>query len=326
MEERLRNAPCGFLSTNHEGFIIDANDTFLNEMNYERETLIGQHMEFISRPATRMIFHSYFYPTINLYGQVKELYVKLKKRTGEEVPFLINARQLQDEDDYHVDIVLLPMVKRMEYEQQLRQTKLKMEEILKEKEAAHLELQALYAKIKEKKHEVENMNQQLVVLSHTDKLTNIPNRRHYQKKLDEIVSNYWNENTNFSLLIMDIDYFKHINDSYGHQVGDQVLIQVASILSENLPKNAFVARYGGEEFVVLLPGMLEREAMEVAENLKDQIALSTWEVVDKLTISVGAATYSSKDNQYTIITKADQALYFSKENGRNRATHFNSLY
>lgn len=326
MEERLRNAPCGFLSISHEGFIMDVNDTFLNEMNYERETLVGQHMEFISRPAARMIFHSYFYPNINLYGQVKELYVKLKKGTGEEVPFLINARQLQDKQDYHVDMVLLPMVKRMEYEQQLRQTKLKIEEILKEKEAAHQELQALYAKIKEKKHEVEDMNEQLIVLSLTDKLTNIPNRRHYQQKLDEIVSNYWNEHINFSLLIMDIDHFKYVNDSYGHQMGDQVLIQVASILSNNIPENAFIARYGGEEFIVLLPGMLEKEAIAVAENLKNQIAMAAWEVVDQLTISVGAATYSSNDNHSTIITKADQALYFSKENGRNRATHFNRLY
>lgn len=325
MEERFKNAPCGFLSIDYEGYIVAVNDTFLIEMNYEQDELVGKHVEIICRPPARMIFHSYFYPTIHLYGKVRELFVKLMKKSGEEVPFILNARRFEAEAAYRVDIVMLPMIKRMEYEQVLRQTKVKVEEILKEKEAAHQELQALYAEIKEKKIEVENMNEHLVVLSNTDKLTNIPNRRYFHHRLDEIVFEYEKTQKPFSLMMMDIDHFKRVNDRYGHQIGDRVLIQVAAILSENLPENAVVARYGGEEFVVLLPGMSENDAMATAEILKDSIEYAHWDSVNRMTISAGIATFTEDDDSYSIITKADQALYLSKERGRNCATHFNMV-
>lgn len=325
MEERFKNAPCGFLSIDYEGYIVAVNDTFLIEMNYEQDELVGKHVEIICRPPARMIFHSYFYPTIHLYGKVRELFVKLMKKSGEEVPFILNARRFEAEAAYRVDIVMLPMIKRMEYEQVLRQTKVKVEEILKEKEAAHQELQALYAEIKEKKIEVENMNEHLMVLSNTDKLTNIPNRRYFHHRLDEIVFEYEKTQKPFSLMMMDIDHFKRVNDRYGHQIGDQVLIQVAAILSENLPENAVVARYGGEEFVILLPGMSENDAMATAEILKDNIQHAHWDIVNRMTISAGIATFTEDDDPYSIITKADQALYLSKERGRNCATHFNMV-
>lgn len=325
MEERFKNAPCGFLSIDYEGNIVAVNDTFLIEMNYEQDELVGKHVEIICRPPARMIFHSYFYPTIHLYGRVRELFVKMMKKSGEEVPFILNARRFEAEAAYRVDIVMLPMIKRMEYEQVLRQTKVKVEEILKEKEAAHQELQALYAEIKEKKIEVENMNEHLMVLSNTDKLTNIPNRRYFHHRLDEIVFEYEKTQKPFSLMMMDIDHFKRVNDRYGHQIGDQVLIQVAAILSENLPENAVVARYGGEEFVILLPGMSENDAMATAEILKDNIQHAHWDIVNRMTISAGIATFPEDDDPYSIITKADQALYLSKERGRNCATHFNMV-
>ena len=325
MEERLKNAPCGFLSIDYEGYIVAVNDTFLIEMNYEQDELVGKHVEKICRPPARMIFHSYFYPTIHLYGKVRELFVKFMKKSGEEVPFILNARRFEDEATYRIDIVMLPMIKRIEYEQVLRQTKVKVEEILKEKEAAHQELQALYVEIKEKKIEVENMNAHLVVLSNTDKLTNIPNRRYFHHRLDEIVFEYEKTQKPFSLMMMDIDHFKRVNDRYGHQIGDQVLIQVAAILSENLPENAVLARYGGEEFVVLLPGMSENDAMATAEILKDSIEYAHWDSVNRMTISAGIATFTEDDDSYSIITKADQALYLSKERGRNCATHFNMV-
>lgn len=251
--------------------------------------------------------------------------MKLMKKSGEEVPFILNARRFEAEAAYRVDIVMLPMIKRMEYEQVLRQTKVKVEEILKEKEAAHQELQALYAEIKEKKIEVENMNEHLVVLSNTDKLTNIPNRRYFHHRLDEIIFEYEKTQKPFSLMMMDIDHFKRVNDRYGHQIGDRVLIQVAAILFENLPENAVVARYGGEEFVVLLPGMSENDAMATAEILKDNIQHAHWDSVNRMTISAGIATFTEDDDSYSIITKADQALYLSKERGRNCATHFNMV-
>lgn len=325
MEERFKNAPCGFLSIDYEGNIVAVNDTFLIEMDYEQDELVGKHVEVICRPPARMIFHSYFYPTIHLYGRVRELFVKMMKKSGEEVPFILNARRFEDEATYRIDIVMLPMIKRMEYEQVLRQTKVKVEEILKEKEAAHQELQALYVEIKEKKIEVENMNAHLVVLSNTDKLTNIPNRRYFNQSLEESVFEYEKTQKPFSLMMMDIDHFKRVNDRYGHQIGDRVLIQVAAILSENLPKNAVLARYGGEEFVILLTGMSENDAMATAEILKDSIENAHWDSVNRMTISAGIATFTEDDDSYSIITKADQALYLSKERGRNCATHFNMV-
>lgn len=111
-----------------------------------------------------------------------------------------------------------------------------------------------------------------------------------------------------------------MNDTYGHQTGDYVLEKLASILKLQSREEDIAARYGGEEFVLLLPNTDISQSKIIAENLRQSIAYSTWEM-GQITVSMGIATFIPTDSETTLLQKADQALYASKEQGRNRVTH-----
>jgi diguanylate cyclase (GGDEF)-like protein len=164
----------------------------------------------------------------------------------------------------------------------------------------------------------------LVELSTTDKLTGLKNRRFFQEKLEEQIGLYNKFQTPFSLFILDIDHFKKVNDTYGHQTGDYVLEKLAAILKSNSRKEDIAARFGGEEFVLILPNIDVPESKLLADHLRHTIAQAVWEI-GSLTVSIGAATFTSQDSDITILKNADQALYASKANGRNRVTHYSDL-
>ena len=126
----------------------------------------------------------------------------------------------------------------------------------------------------------------------------------------------------FSLLFIDIDHFKQINDTYGHGAGDEVLKKIATIIDEELRLPDVVARYGGEEFVVLVDDASEQEARIVAERIQSRIREATIQLPEhsksiRITASIGLAEYGATFPAEALTHRADQALYFSKEHGRN---------
>ncbi len=159
--------------------------------------------------------------------------------------------------------------------------------------------------------------------ANTDGLTGINNRHAFENKMSEVCLDLKPDNP-LSLLMVDIDHFKHFNDTYGHQVGDVVLRIVAQIFAPTLPPNAFPARYGGEEFVIILPGLDLAAAIPVADKLRDVIARrelrrgSDGVRLGKITISLGVSVARAGDDPEMIVERADKALYKAKENGRNR--------
>lgn len=170
-------------------------------------------------------------------------------------------------------------------------------------------------------------------ISYLDGLTGIPNRR----KFDEQFELMWNiakrDHIPISIIMIDIDHFKLYNDDYGHQVGDECLIQVAQGLSEVIVrKTDLIARYGGEEFVCILPNTDETAAFLIAENLRNkiiklQIPHMKGSDGNILTISLGVATSipKIKDLDYSeLIKDADHALYNSKKNDRNKTSIYTS--
>lgn len=325
MEERLRLAPGGLIALDHEGYIVDVNDTFLNELGYEKDSLVGNHLEYLCGTSGKIMFHSYFYPTINLYGHVKEFLVKFSHSDGHDVPFLLNGRRYQSEDLFRIDIVTLPMTRRLEYEQELRQAKDTLQQLLDEQEAVLTELQKINDEIQTKQLRLTEINNNLILASNLDTLTGISNRKHMQETLVRLVYNFWKTGEVFSLLILDIDYFKRVNDTYGHPVGDQVLVKLAAILKKQAQHEYTAARYGGEEFIILLPGASEDLAVQFAEQLRVAVQETNWDEVSGLTISIGLSTSGEGDDQLSILKEADDALYASKHNGRNQVTHFNTL-
>ncbi|MFJ7736866.1 sensor domain-containing diguanylate cyclase [Lysinibacillus sp. NPDC097287] len=324
MHERLNYAPCGFMSITHEGIITEVNQTFLDWMGYKQADLLNEHVERLMSMANKLIFHSYFYPTISLNEHVEELFINFKDSKGISVPYLLNGRRFETNGVERIDCILVQMKKRIDYEQELRSAKRQMEAAYVAKDQALVKLEQLHLEIEKKQTELMDMNAILIELSVTDKLTGLKNRRFFQDKLEENITLYRETGKTFSLLILDIDHFKKVNDTYGHQVGDEVLIQLASVLKTQTREADIAARYGGEEFVVILPNSDIVESKIIAEQLRHAVELAQWQT-GSLTVSIGIATFTMEDSDATILKRADQALYASKENGRNRVTHINDL-
>lgn len=325
MDKRLKEAPCGFMSFDHNGYVIEVNETFLKWTGYKDEDLVGNHIESLLTKANKMIFHSYFYPNINLHGHIEELFINFRNQAGESIPYLMNARVFEKDNLKVIDCILVQMKKRIDYELELRLTKKQMEEAYVEKNQAFKKLEEIYNQIEKKQIELMEINLSLVEISNTDKLTGIANRRLFQEKLEEQIKLYQKEEKSFSLLIIDIDHFKKVNDTYGHQIGDVVLEKLAKLLKKQVRPGDIVARFGGEEFTIILPHTDGEEAMLIAKKLNLSVEEDEWKDVDGLTVSVGVATFTSEDNEASIVKNADQALYYSKENGRNRSTHFSKI-
>jgi len=159
---------------------------------------------------------------------------------------------------------------------------------------------------------------ELEALAMVDKLTHLYNRR----KMDECLYTEVEKSKRYykalSLIMIDIDYFKKINDTYGHQTGDAVLQKVAELISDNTRKIDCCARYGGEEFLIMCPETSKEGAMTLAEQIRHTIENYTFDTVKHLTISLGVSSYDNSDDMMTLIKKCDEALYTAKNQGRNR--------
>lgn len=159
--------------------------------------------------------------------------------------------------------------------------------------------------------------QYFMELSTKDQLTNIFNRLKFNEALKsqlELARRY--ENT-FSLIMFDIDHFKHLNDQNGHIFGDKVLIAVASLVQKSIREVDVFARWGGEEFVILLPRTHCHEASALAERLRKSICEESRMEEINLTCSFGVTSFTDQDNEDSIMNRVDIALYKAKENGRN---------
>jgi diguanylate cyclase (GGDEF)-like protein len=158
-------------------------------------------------------------------------------------------------------------------------------------------------------------------LASTDALTKIANRMTFQDTLERELSRASREGGDVTLLMLDIDHFKKLNDTRGHQAGDEVLRQVAATLSRQQRDYDTAARYGGEEFALILPGVPAAESGAVAERVREAIASNGCDV----TASIGVATFPQDAlTEDALVGAADEALYRSKHGGRNRVTQFSA--
>jgi diguanylate cyclase (GGDEF)-like protein len=165
-------------------------------------------------------------------------------------------------------------------------------------------------------------NEQLSELATIDELTGTKNRRRFREDLELLFGHADRLASPLSLIMLDLDYFKQYNDSFGHPAGDEVLRCTGSILRAAVRCHDVVARYGGEEFVVLLPATDTLKALDVAERLREAIECCPWPH-RKVTASLGVATAGSATRMAAaLVEEADLALYKSKLAGRNQVTHF----
>jgi diguanylate cyclase (GGDEF)-like protein len=166
-------------------------------------------------------------------------------------------------------------------------------------------------------------------ISNQDKLTGLPNRRAFEERFDTLWADAAENRTPLSLIVLDIDYFKVVNDAYGHLYGDEVLRRIAMLLPQALrTQEDVVARFGGEEFVILLPGLCSEHAMLVAERVRSLVEMVGTPIPDQVTrrqtrwstVSCGVSTCTpdSLHDRDWLLRSADRALYLAKANGRNR--------
>jgi len=164
--------------------------------------------------------------------------------------------------------------------------------------------------------------------ANTDFLTKLSNRRHFDNVLNKMIEETIEDDAPLCMIVTDIDHFKKFNDTWGHQIGDQVLKLVASTLRENVKGQDQIARYGGEEFVIALPHTEIGDAMKLAENIR--IAISKKRLVNKannddlgkITMSFGVSKFAANLSAHELFQRADSALYNAKQTGRNKVCCF----
>ncbi len=178
---------------------------------------------------------------------------------------------------------------------------------------------------KEYQKELDKINTELVnknikykELASRDHLTNLYNRHKFLNLFQSSYNTMVERENDMSLIIVDIDHFKNVNDTYGHNIGDTVIVKVSKLLIEKLRDIDMVCRWGGEEFVILLPAVNIDNAVLVAEKLRSSIEEMEIESVGKITASFGVSCVYEDDDVSSVVNRADTALYSAKELGRNR--------
>lgn len=180
------------------------------------------------------------------------------------------------------------------------------------------EIEEKNSQLRKKNQMLTNINLLLEEKTFRDSLTNLYNHQYINKILEIEVEKAKLTGQKFSVMMLDLDYFKKVNDNFGHQVGDEVLAFLADVLRKNVRKSDIIGRYGGEEFTIILPGASVKQAKEIAERIRSFVEKATFANKElKLTISIGVVEYDG-GNAKTILNKADDLLYKAKNNGRNR--------
>lgn len=157
-------------------------------------------------------------------------------------------------------------------------------------------------------------------IAYHDSLTGIYNRHKFIEVFNKELKRSDRHNHNIAFAIMDIDKFKHINDKFGHNIGDLVLKTLADVIKENIRETDCFARWGGDEFVLLLPETEQKGAIALAEKIRKAVEKKKLNFANNVTISIGVSTYKKGEALESIYSRADKALYASKEQGRNRVT------
>ncbi|GEM_PF-878780 len=179
------------------------------------------------------------------------------------------------------------------------------------------ELAATNDKLEQAVRELDEKNQALEVLTRTDRLTGLANRRRLEEALQTEVLRARRYGKPFSVILLDIDHFKDVNDKFGHQVGDSVLIAIAGLLTRTARETDVAGRYGGEEFLLVCPETELTVVAALAERLRTEFTTTDFPLVGRVTSSFGVAEFTRGDSVKSLVERADQALYRAKNSGRN---------
>ncbi|OGW01477.1 MAG: hypothetical protein A3I04_01225 [Nitrospinae bacterium RIFCSPLOWO2_02_FULL_39_110] len=216
------------------------------------------------------------------------------------------------EDKFHTEL-------KSQIKEATKQLKEKNKQLMMEEKKT----KTLYKKVKDEQTIIKQTNRLLQRLSITDGLTGLYNQRYFQKRIKEEFIRAKRYNLPFSCLMMDLDDFKKINDTYGHQIGDRILIEFARILTDSIRNIDMAIRYGGEEFIALLPQINIAGAVKVAERFRRRVESYKFKEANRpltTTVSIGVVSYPMNDikTEKDLLKAADTSLYMAKNSGKNR--------
>jgi diguanylate cyclase (GGDEF)-like protein/PAS domain S-box-containing protein len=218
-----------------------------------------------------------------------------------------------------VSLMLRDVTARRRHEAEIEALNAELAERLREVHRANAELASTLAALERTQRDLLDVNRTLERQATTDALTGLKNRIVFQNSLLEMIHLAERQRIPLSVLLVDVDHFKRVNDTWGHQQGDRALQAVARALMDHVREQDIVARFGGEEFAVLLPHTDLEAALLVAEHLRSGCA-GVFDLQPTLTVSIGVAAYEPGEAEAALIRRADAALYASKAQGRDRVT------
>jgi diguanylate cyclase (GGDEF)-like protein/PAS domain S-box-containing protein len=301
----FEDAPDALLVIDQTEHIILANIQAETLFGYERSQLIGQPVEMLI-PA-RFTHH--------IDDRARYMTEAHRQSIGGTIERFALRR---DGSEFPVDIMQSPM------RLQNRRFVLCVVRDITERKAALDELA-------QQTTELRRLHAELELLAHHDGLTGLYNWRAFYEYAGQMLKTAHRRQENATLLMLDLDHFKQINDRFGHAEGDRVLQAVAATLKATARENDIVARHGGEEFVVAALGLNEAESQVAAERLRAAVA-AIENMKTGVTTSIGIATLTPKTQKHEaarvlaeLLDQADQALYAAKHNGRNQVCHFNRV-
>jgi two-component system cell cycle response regulator len=203
------------------------------------------------------------------------------------------------------------------------QKNLTVAKVMRENESLRQSLEKALTDVQDKNTQLEVSVKRVEELAATDPLTGLYNRRHFSRMVEQLFAEAQRYGKDLSCVMIDMDEFKQINDTLGHQVGDQLLIMAGKVISANMRKMDVAARYGGDEFVLLLPHASESEAMQAAQRIRDEFRQSAALLLKRpqglsMSVGVGSIAQNKPGGADQLIAVADAALYAAKEAGRDR--------
>ncbi len=285
--------------TNPKGVITYVNDKFCEISGYTRDELIGKPHNIIRHPDMPREAFKDLWDTIKAKKSWNGVVTNMKKDGGQ----------------YIVDTTVIPILDVdgdvVEY--------IAIRHDITELEETKQQLRNINKAMKSKVDELYSMTNTLEQKAFKDNLTGINNRENFEDIFSIEIANAKQNNLPLSLIIFDVDHFKLINDTYGHQAGDIILKELVGLIADHIKNGDVFARWGGEEFVILTPSTEIVGAHNLAENLRKLVQAHMFSYVEKeITLSFGIAQLGEDDDKKTLFEKADSAMYEAKKNGRNR--------
>jgi len=289
-------------------------------LNAELDELLMAQTDF-SAELSLELFRKYICnASVNSLEKINQSLMQLIDKTSEDI---VTTEEKATEASIHFQ----NQSRKLENNQGIHEIKMILAELIVEtKELAESSL-VFQAKLNNSKKEIELLHKELAQVrktATTDGLTGLLNRRAFDQMLLEQIENQKKSAGELCLLILDLDHFKRINDSFGHRVGDNVLRYTAKLMQQHIAENHYAARYGGEELAVIMPDTSLTKAMKIAEKIRNALAQyplkqkDNPELIGKVTLSVGVSALKASDTHESLIDRADRALYLAKNNGRNQ--------